>query len=145
LKTTSLIKSELIAPCGMNCAVCMGRLLRDENKCPGCRANNMDKPRHCVKCIIVNCEILKKNNSEYCSEECNYYPCKRLINLDKRYRTKYNMSMLVNLKNIKELGVREFVKNEKNRWSCLECGGIICVHGGHCIECGHRKKINTNR
>jgi len=139
LNTTSLIKSELIAPCGMNCAVCMGRLLREENKCPGCRGNNIYKPRNCVRCIIVNCENLRKNNSKYCSEKCNDFPCKRLINLDKRYRTKYNMSMLENLKNIKELGIRTFVRNEKDRWSCVKCGGIICVHRGYCIECGAEK------
>jgi uncharacterized OB-fold protein len=49
--------------------------------------------------------------------------------------------MLENLKNIKELGIRRFVKNEKDRWSCRECGGIICVHRGYCIECGQRKAI----
>jgi len=141
LNTISLIKSKLIAPCGMNCAVCMGRLLRDKNKCPGCRENNINKSRNCVKCVIVNCGNLKKIGSKYCSEECNYFPCKRLIDLDKRYRTKYNMSMLENLKNIKELGIRRFVKNEKDRWSCRECGGIICVHRGYCIECGQRKAI----
>ena len=26
----SIIKAELIAPCGMNCAICMGRLLREK-------------------------------------------------------------------------------------------------------------------
>ena len=30
------MKSELIAPCGMNCGICYG-YLREKNKCPGCR------------------------------------------------------------------------------------------------------------
>ncbi|MDD5456566.1 MAG: hypothetical protein PHV30_05985 [Candidatus Margulisbacteria bacterium] len=29
------MKPALIAPCGMNCAICLG-YLREKNKCPGC-------------------------------------------------------------------------------------------------------------
>jgi hypothetical protein len=46
------------------------------------------------------------------------------------------MSMLENLKNIEDLGIRAFVRNEKGRWTCLECGGTICVHRGYCSTCG---------
>lgn len=50
------------------------------------------------------------------------------------------MSVLENLENIKKLGVREFVQNEKIRWTCSECGGIICVHTGYCSNCGEKRK-----
>lgn len=130
------IKTELIAPCGMNCAICMGHLLREKNKCPGCRDGSANKPVSCVRCIILNCGLLKNNNLKYCSAKCEKYPCTRLKNLDKRYRTKYNMSMIENLENIAQQGIRVFVKNEKIRWTCPECGGIICVHRGYCSECG---------
>lgn len=131
------IKAKLIAPCGMNCAICLG-YLREKNKCDGCKniKINSDYRR---KCIIRNCEKLKENNWRFCSSKCEKFPCARLKNLDKRYRTKYNMSMLENLKNIEKLGIREFVKNEKTRWACLECGGVICVHRGYCFECGKKK------
>ena len=36
MNTKSIIKTRLIAPCGMNCAVCLG-YLREKNKCPGCQ------------------------------------------------------------------------------------------------------------
>ena len=138
MNTALQITQELIAPCGMNCAVCMARLLRDKNKCPGCRGDNTDKPVHCIKCVIVNCDILKKSGSKFCSEDCSKFPCTRLKNLDKRYRTKYHMSMLENLKNINESGIGTFVKNERIRWTCSTCGGIICVHRGYCINCGEK-------
>ena len=140
MNTKSIIKAELIAPCGMNCAICMGRLLREKNKCPGCRGNDAIKPKNCVRCVIVNCDFLKKNKFKYCSEKCEKFPCTRLKNLDKRYRTKYDMSMIENLKNIEELGIRAFVKNEKIRWACSECGGIICVHRGFCSKCGKERE-----
>jgi len=53
-----------------------------------------------------------KTKSKFCFE-CEKFPCLRIKQLDKRYRTKYNMSVLENLENIKKLGVREFVQNEK--------------------------------
>ena len=126
------ITSNLIAPCGMNCGICMA-YLRDKNHCPGCNADDTNKPDSCVKCIIKNCETIKK--TKFCFK-CEKYPCTRLKNLDKRYRTKYGMSMIENLENIKKLGIREFVKNEKVRWTCPKCGGTINVHRWKCFDCG---------
>ena len=131
-----IIKSDLIAPCGMNCALCMARLLRKNNHCPGCRGDDTEMAQTCVNCIIRNCDNLKATRSKYCSERCEEYPCRRLRDLDKRYRTKYHMSMIENLENIDKTGIRAFVRDEKVRWACSECGGIICVHRGNCSACG---------
>lgn len=134
MKTEMFIKSSLIAPCGMNCGICRA-YLREKRKCPGCRASDENKPfSFCVNCIIKNCDELKKHDAKFCFE-CEKLPCPRLKQLDKRYRTKYNMSMLENLENIQKYGIRKFVKNEKIRWTCSKCGGIICVHGGYCFNC----------
>ncbi len=132
------MNQKLIAPCGMNCAICLG-YLREKNKCLGCREMSENKPFYCRKCIIANCEILKKNKWKYCSDKCEKFPCKRLKSLDKRYRTKYGMSMIENLKNIKKLGIRQFVRNEKVRWTCKNCGSIICVHRDVCQKCGEKR------
>jgi hypothetical protein len=127
-------KTNLIAPCGMNCSICMA-YLREKNKCPGCRLFNKSEPVTRARCKIKNCQTFKRSKSKFCFE-CEEYPCDRLKHLDKRYRTKYNMSMIENLENIKKLGLREFIKNEKIRWTCLHCGGTICVHRGYCYTCG---------
>jgi hypothetical protein len=132
-----VIKTEdtlLIAPCGMNCGICLA-FLRKERKCPGCRGEDTHKSASCIKCIIKNCETVTRNKSGFCFE-CREYPCKRLKQLDKRYRTKYNMSMLENLENIKETGLRAFIEKENERWRCQKCGGVICVHRGYCLDCG---------
>ncbi|MBN2747249.1 MAG: hypothetical protein JXR34_11035 [Bacteroidales bacterium] len=73
---------------------------------------------------------------KFCSDECEKYPCKRLKNLDKRYRTKYGMSMLDNLENIKSLGIEKFVELEQERWRCSNCGELLCVHRTSCLKCG---------
>jgi uncharacterized OB-fold protein len=49
------------------------------------------------------------------------------------------MSMTENLEFIKTNGLKKFVENEKIRWACPECGGIICVHKGYCNNCGRKK------
>jgi hypothetical protein len=128
----------LIAPCGMNCAICLG-YLRENKKCPGCKEIDAYESSYGRKCIIRNCDILKKNKLKFCSDKCDKYPCKRLKNLDKRYRTKYGMSMLENLENIQKLGIKNFVKNEETRWKCKKCGNTLCVHRNFCLKCGDKR------
>ncbi len=124
----------LIAPCGMNCGVCMA-YLRERKKCPGCRGPDSNMPASCAKCIIRNCASLQEDDARFCFG-CEGFPCDRLKRLDKRYRTRYNMSMIENLGNIKKYGLQQFLINENTRWACSKCGGTICVHKGYCYSCG---------
>jgi hypothetical protein len=127
------IETTLIAPCGMNCGICLA-FLRDKNSCSGCRGDEASKRLSCAKCSISNCEFLKTTPSNFCYD-CEKFPCARLKHLDKRYRTKYNMSMIENLNNIKKSGLDNFVQNEQKKWTCNTCGGTICVHRGFCLKC----------
>lgn len=135
-KNSDLINQKanlLIAPCGMNCGICLA-YLRPKNKCTGCRIELTSKPKTRTLCKIKNCSYFSKGSSKFCYG-CTDYPCKRLEQLDKRYRTKYHMSMIENLDNIKMLGLDKFVQNERTRWRCPQCGGAICVHKGFCLTC----------
>jgi hypothetical protein len=134
------MKLSLIAPCGMNCGICYA-YLREKDKCPGCRLFNAKEPVSIARCKIKNCEIIQKGKVKYCFE-CDNFPCKNLKHLDKRYRTKYNMSEIENLEYIKKNGIRKFISNEKTRWACSKCGGTICVHKGYCYSCGKKKYQN---
>jgi hypothetical protein len=125
---------ELMAPCGMNCRLCYA-YQRTRKHCPGCRGDDAGKAVSCLKCIIKNCEFINQGRSKFCYE-CGKYPCRRLKQLDKRYRTKYGMSMIENLNSIKEIGLKAFVEKQNKRWRCARCGGVICVHKGHCLACG---------
>ena len=133
----SLNKFSLVAPCGMNCGICIA-YLREKNKCPGCRGENADKPITRVRCKIKNCTIFRKSRAKFCFE-CGNFPCDTLKHLDTRYRTNYDMSMIENLVAIKNFGMRKFLKNEDVRWTCPHCGGKICVHRGTCVECGGKQ------
>ena len=138
MKTT--IPIELIAPCGMNCRLCWA-YIRDKNTCPGCRGtNDLDGqiPKHCSISKIRNCGEINRDKSKYCLVSCDRFPCARLKQLDKRYRTKYGMSMIDNLKMIHEFGIRHFIRNEKKKWICPECGEMMSVHKPTCLFCGYQ-------
>ena len=131
---------DLIAPCGMNCRLCWG-YIREKNACPGClRTENLESPKSKPRttCRIRNCEQITRGKTRYCSERCENFPCTRLKQLDKRYRTKYGMSMIANLNLINESGIRHFIRKEKEKWTCPGCGEIICVHKPDCFQCGYR-------
>jgi hypothetical protein len=127
------MEKKLIAPCGMNCGLCKFYLQGNE-KCPGCRIESTIKPERSLKCSIKNCEHLAGTESGFCYS-CSKYPCTRIKRLDKRYRTKYYMSMLDNLNYIAEHGTESFISFEKKQWTCTYCGGTICVHLGYCMTC----------
>jgi hypothetical protein len=131
------IQAKLIAPCGMNCALCHA-YQREKNRCDGCRTAN----REChFFCQIASCPHLKNG---FCSTKCEQFPCHKMQLLDKRYRTKYNASPFENLATIEKSGVRKLVISEEKKWECKECGGLICMHKGFCISCGVNRSY-TNR
>ena len=139
------MNENLIAPCGMNCAICSAYLAyRYDVKskgikmpyCAGCRPR--DK-----KCAFLKkrCELLLLGKVDYCYE-CGDFPCERLEHIDKGYRAKYRMSVIENLEYIKEHGIKRFLGEQEDRWKCPECGAVICCHNGVCFDCGLGKLKN---
>jgi hypothetical protein len=138
-KKTKTIPADLISPCGMNCRLCWG-YIREKNTCPGClRIGDQESPKSKCRtsCKIRNCDHITSGKTKYCSKSCDSYPCARLKQLDKRYRTRYGMSMIDNLNMINEFGIRHFIRKEKENWICPECGELICVHRPTCLSCGY--------
>ncbi len=128
------MNKELIAPCGANCMICMA-YLRTKNQCLGCRNDNTNKAKSCIECKIKNCDLMKDLGIYYCFQ-CTNYPCKKIKHLDNRYRKNYSYSMIESMQYLKEHGMTLHLKNETTKWICADCGGVICVHRGYCIDCG---------
>ncbi len=126
---------ELVAPCGIDCGLCIaffGYTAKGEKRkqaCSGCRLR-----RSPCAFIKKGCAQLATKKIDYCFE-CADFPCARLTRLDRRYRRNYGMSPIENLRSIQANGVRQFLKNEKERWKCPNCGGVICVHNKKCYNC----------
>lgn len=126
------LQQPIVAPCGMNCALCQayqGKGLA----CNGCGRGGERKA--CQNCSIRQCE----HKTAFCFE-CAGYPCKRLKALDKRYRTRYHMSMLENLAFIQANGLEEFVRQQNEKYRCARCGKLRAVHQDHCLYCAQMDK-----
>ncbi len=133
--------AELVAPCGMNCALCAGYLsMKNDLKikgipiaaCKGCRTGG----RQCAY-IKKGCQkILKEVNFCY---ECSDFPCHRIKTLDKRYSSRYHMSPIENLRYIQSNGMKMFLAWQAEKWRCPNCGEMICCHDGICFNCGQGK------
>jgi len=128
------MKEELVAPCGMNCSICIayfGERMdggKRKKRCTGCRIE--DK-----KCAFLKkkCELLSKKKIKYCFE-CRDFPCRRLKTIDKRYENNYaeKISFIENLKFIRDNGIDKFLKKEEKRWK--KGDKVICVHNGKCYQ-----------
>jgi hypothetical protein len=138
----------LIAPCGMNCALCASYLaMKNDLKttgimktyCAGCRPRG----KNCAF-LKKKCDLLGNGRVHYCYE-CGEFPCRSLKQLDTRYRTLYRMSMIENLEYIREHGIKNLLEREEEKWRCPECGGTICCHNGICFSCGLEKLKNKKK
>lgn len=127
------ITKDLIAICGMNCHLCLA-YKRKKNGCHGCRAEDGLSIDYCNRCKMKNCETAIAGNFTFCYE-CESFPCKLVKHIDKRYRTKYSMSMIENLNFIKEFGIEKFLEQQEEKWTCPECGQILCAHRPQCLNC----------
>ena len=133
MKYAVLNNPKLVAPCGIHCEACYAHL-RDKNKCPGCRLLTDPIPNFRLRCKIANCQILAETKTGFCYD-CGKIPCQRLKDLDKRYRTRYNTGLIQNLNIIKEKGMDTFLKIEKKKRTCPDCGSIISIHRAGCSIC----------
>jgi len=140
--------SELISPCGMNCAICSGYLSYKndvKNKgirmpyCIGCRPRNK-------KCAFLkkHCSKLANDEVTFCFE-CSGFPCDRLRTIDSRYRSRYRMSMIENLNFIKENGIEKFLDSQEKSWKCRSCSELVCCHNGICFNCSLEKLRNKKQ
>ncbi len=130
------IETIMFAPCGMNCKVCYKHCYT-KKPCDGCLKTDEGKPEHCRKCKIKDCVKLK--GVSYCYE-CSEYPCKLIKNLEKSYNTRYGASLVKNSHFVKANGLDTFMEQQKRRYTCPNCGGIISIHDSECSECQWRVK-----
>ena len=141
------IEEELIAPCGMNCGLCISYLAMkvdlnrkgfSERYCAGCRPRGTNCTFMAGHCARIGKGLVRFRY------DCHDFPCRKLEALDKRYRASYHMSMIANLGFIREHGTEQFLQEEAAKWRCPACDGVICCHNGLCLDCG-LDKLRRNK
>lgn len=100
--------------------------------CDGCLSGGQIA-LHCQRCAMKLC-VADKQNVTRCSD-CKELPCYRIMNMINTgllHRAEY----LPNLEKIREMGVREWVKYEEERWRCPRCGMPMSWYDAECAGCG---------
>jgi len=140
-----MVDNNLAAPCGIYCGTCRQYILWKKDLleergykvgCKGCRIRN----KNCAF-IRRDCPLLRKRELDYCYE-CEQFPCPNLLKIDSQYQKRWSVNLVENLKRIKEVGVEKWLQEQKELYTCPECGGEICIHDVECYDCGN--KINPN-
>lgn len=142
MKRIDAIPRELIAPCGMNCALCSRYLAYVNNlkrsQCVGCRPRNQRCSYLFSKCSGIN--HAATGDAVFCFE-CSQYPCTQIGRMDERYRKNYKMSIVDNLEYIKRMGIGEFIDDQYMKYRCSKCGSLISVHNRKCFKCDTITKL----
>lgn len=132
-----MFNKEMIAPCGLNCAICK-RALQKVSPCLGCHGPDEAISDFCLnRCMIRKCERLRELGSDFC-DVCPSYPCEDVLEKETRYTGAYPLfeSPMGNLAYIRRHGMDAFLQKERAGWTCGVCGEVICVHSGICSGCG---------
>ncbi len=120
----------------MNCAVCSRYLAHVNNlkrsQCIGCRPRGKKCAYLFGKCGGPRDSSRRK--ARFCFE-CREYPCKRIGQMDRRYRLNYGMSVMENLEFIRAKGLEAFLRQQRRKYHCPTCTGLISTHNGKCFRC----------
>jgi len=134
MKMPETIPDYFLAPCGVNCFVCYAHL-KNKKPCSGCLGDDNNKPERCKNCDIKKCAAEKGYTHCY---ECSTYPCTIIKRLEKSYLQRYRVDLRKNCEIANTQGPSALMKDERIKWICPKCNGVINQHDKICSEC------NTN-
>jgi len=100
--------------------------------CRGCKSGV--ESVYCKKCDLKSCAEDKR--VEFCCD-CDDYPCSKLTDFVDDQHAHHSV-VLRNLSRIKKIGVRNWLTEQKTRWSCPECSTRFTWYDQACAQCGGR-------
>lgn len=131
--------------CGLYCGACIILVANQRNevekyadkwtmkaediRCNGCKTEV--KSVYCQNCDIRKCAESK--GIEFCFE-CDEFPCEMLQNFVRDFA--HHRPALINLKSIKQNGLDQWLTDQKDRWSCPNCGTPFTWYDSTCRNCG---------
>ena len=151
-------KEGLVAPCGLYCGACAMYLATQENNparltsrfgsspkqqsakppaltenmmCDGCGGGGRT-PAHVPKCAIKLCAA-EKTKTGRCAD-CAEFPCSRITEFNNDGMA-HHSEVLGNLRQLREVGIKEWAKREEERWQCTKCQTKIAWYEAECIKC----------
>ena len=127
----------LVSYCGIYCGACPS--YARSKTCLGCKSlNPAQKNASKYQCKIRNCCLSK--DLDFCFN-CEIYPCSNLLKLrnshlkDDKYE--YRHKILYSLVRISKIGLDVWLNEQKELWTCPECGGDVIFYENKCLKCGN--------
>ncbi|OPL18360.1 MAG: hypothetical protein AVO35_05810 [Candidatus Aegiribacteria sp. MLS_C] len=135
--------------CGLNCGACPVGMANEagdadvlkelaerwgmdvrELECAGCKSPVTAV--FCSECRIRSCA--RERGLEFCFQ-CAEYPCDRLVSFSDDDAPHHSV-VLKNLSRIREAGLRKWLQEQSERWSCEVCGRRFGWYSETCPGCG---------
>lgn len=110
-----MARQSLVSYCGLYCGACP----EDDKNCPGCKIDNENSSN-------PDCKFKKCNRDKGLSicSECKDFPCIMVKNMSES-QWAHHRTALPNLLQIKETGLDNWLKEQKEKHTCKSCGARI--------------------
>ena len=101
----------------------------DEMKCGGCRSDT--RGPYCRRCKMSACAAEK--GIDFCME-CEEYPCDDL----KQFQSErpHRIELWDDLQRIETVGHRQWLKEIREHYTCMDCGTVNSAYDLKCRRCG---------
>lgn len=136
---------ELVAYCGLYCGACgVYRQVHDQSGCyleelaaklsyGGCKGCGSDlHSTWCRDCVFRDCA--KERGVRHCAD-CGEFPCPRIAEFDGD-GVPHHAGILANLRRLQQVGIEPWLEEQRQIWSCRECGSLQQWYSRICTECG---------
>jgi len=142
IKDMGVEMNRYVTCCGLYCGACVSIFLQEkaegnaslekfsweyeEELCPGCAAGENNH------CEITACCI--EHNVQICAF-CPEFPCSVIRDFS-RDEWPHHKEVLENLQRIKEVGIDQWLSEQKDKWSCPACQARNHWYQNKCYNCG---------
>lgn len=131
-----------LTKCGLYCGACSSMLLHDkalgDESLAMLELEYQDEPcAGCASGVNPDCEFIhcnREHGSECCAF-CAEFPC-AMITKFAHDEWAHHIDVIDNLHRIKEIGMDAWLEEQKQQWSCPQCGTRTHWYQKVCHQCG---------
>ncbi|MRR18183.1 MAG: DUF3795 domain-containing protein [Deltaproteobacteria bacterium] len=114
-------------------AACLGGVPKEDLSCGGCKSGTVYAG--CSTCNIRRCA--REKDLEHCID-CAQYPCKIYSSWQSaaKFLVPHSRDAVPSLETIRRDGVASWLRAQRKRWSCPDCGAPFSWYAPTCYTCG---------
>ena len=102
----------------------------DQIRCDGCLSDVRAAP--CQDCDIRDCAVSR--GITHCAQ-CAEFPCQLITDFNNDIFA-HHSEVLENIQRQRDIGIDEWLEEQRQRWRCPGCGRESDWYATECIQCG---------